>query len=178
MRHEDTGAGRPAGKRHFRLSVLAAIALAGVLLAGCGEPAEPPGQPVTVADDGAVEVQIGSDDRMQYDVRVFTVPSARTVRLTLRHTGRLPIEQMGHNVVILAQGEDPVAFGREAQRGGNLSNHYLPEAIRDRVIAFTAMIGGGETDTIEFVSPAPGRYPFVCTFPGHFSLMRGVMVVE
>jgi azurin len=177
MKGEQTMAERSAEKGHARLRGLVAILLAS-LLAGCGEQTDPPQPFLRIAEDGAVEVQIGSDDRMQYDVRLFTVPSGQTVRLTLRHDGRLPVEQMGHNVVILTEGEDAVSFGREAQRGGNLANHYLPEAMRDRVIAFTAMIGGGQTDTIEFEAPEPGRYPFVCTFPGHFSLMRGVMIVE
>jgi azurin len=24
----------------------------------------------------------------------------------------------------------------------------------------------------------PGRYPFLCTFPGHWMVMNGVMIVE
>jgi azurin len=30
-------------------------------------------------------------------------------------------------------------------------------------------------ETLEFTLPAPGDYPFVCSFPGHGILMRGVL---
>ena len=32
---------------------------------------------------------------------------------------------------------------------------------------------------ITFTAPAaPGSYPYICTFPGHWRIMRGVLVVE
>jgi len=32
---------------------------------------------------------------------------------------------------------------------------------------------------LTFVAPKePGRYPYLCTFPGHWRIMRGVMIVE
>jgi azurin len=160
------------------VSVCTALVTASLLLMGCGEQTVSQAA-VIVGEDGVAEVRIGSDDHMRFDVRRFTVHSGQTIRLTLDHKGRMPLAQMGHNVVILSQDEDPVAFGREVMRqGGNLENQHLPDSMRDRVIAFTAMIGGGESDTIEFVAPPPGKYPFVCTFPGHYSIMRGVMIVE
>jgi hypothetical protein len=36
----------------------------------------------------------------------------------------------------------------------------------------------GESDTLKFTAPAkPGEYNFVCTFPGHWVRMYGVMLV-
>ena len=33
--------------------------------------------------------------------------------------------------------------------------------------------------TISFRAPAkPGRYPYLCTFPGHWMVMNGEMIVE
>jgi azurin len=66
-----------------------------------------------------------------------------------------------------------------SEAGGALDNHYLPAAVRDRVIAFTPMLGGGQAATVEFKAPeAPGEYPFLCTFPGHAPSMNGIMTVE
>ena len=40
------------------------------------------------------------------------------------------------------------------------------------------MIDIGEHQIIEFTAPSqPGDYEFVCTFPGHHILMRGIMKV-
>lgn len=153
----------------LRLIALAAVA-SGLLfaLAACGQV------------ERRAEVVIESDDQMNFDKDEFTVRAGQTVKLTLKHVGEMSLEQMGHNVAILEPGEDPVSFGQEVQQqGGNRENEWLPEPMRDRVIAFTRMLGGGETDTIEFTAPEePGRYPFLCTFPGHFGMMNGYMIVR
>ena len=42
----------------------------------------------------------------------------------------------------------------------------------------TRLLNGGETDRLNFTAPAKaGEYPFLCTFPGHFIRMYGVMLV-
>ena len=33
--------------------------------------------------------------------------------------------------------------------------------------------------SLRFVAPTePGEYPYLCTYPGHWVIMRGVMVVR
>nr|WP_278022779.1 plastocyanin/azurin family copper-binding protein [Flavobacterium ginsengisoli] len=39
-------------------------------------------------------------------------------------------------------------------------------------------MGGGEEDTIEFTIDKKGSYPFICSFPGHVAMMKGVLIVE
>lgn len=160
----------------FTLLIGAVLSIGTIGLAGCGGGSDASN---TAASDGVAEVHINSDDQMRFDLEQFTVQPGQTVRLTLVHTGQMAVEQMGHNVVILGAGEQPVAFGTEIGReGGNMSNEYVPESMRDRVVAFTRMIGGGESDTIEFTAPdQAGEYPFICSFPGHYSIMQGVMIV-
>ena len=46
------------------------------------------------------------------------------------------------------------------------------------MVAHTKLLGGGESDEITFTAPAAGEYPFICTFPGHFAIMQGVMTVK
>ena len=46
------------------------------------------------------------------------------------------------------------------------------------IIAFTKLLGGGDSDTITFTLTEPGEYPFICTTPGHFSVMQGVITVK
>ena len=42
----------------------------------------------------------------------------------------------------------------------------------------TRLVQRGESDTLKFTAPAkPGQYDFVCSFPGHWLRMYGVMLV-
>jgi uncharacterized cupredoxin-like copper-binding protein len=52
--------------------------------------------------------------------------------------------------------------------------------VKNQVLVSTTLAGGGETVSAEFVAPArPGKYTFICTFPGHFNAgMQGVLVVK
>ena len=55
-------------------------------------------------------------------------------------------------------------------------NEYIPGG--NETIAHTKMIGGGESDTITFTAPEKGSYTYICTFPGHYGLMKGVLIVS
>ena len=129
--------------------------------------------------DGVAIVRITGDDAMRYNINQFTLKAGEKVRLVFKHTGRLAASVMGHNVVILKLGEDPQAFATQVPTsGGNASNDYLPPSFMDRVLVHTKLIGGGQQTTVEFTAPDPGEYPFLCTFPGHFAMMNGKMIVE
>lgn len=133
------------------------------------------------SDDGNVmELSIEGDDRIRYDTDRLNVQAGQMVRLTLNHTGSLPAQAMGHNWVLLFEGDDAMEFGADVgQAGGSAADDFVPESLRDRVVAFTAMIGGGQTAVVEFQAPSePGEYPFLCSFPGHFGQMNGILVVE
>ena len=82
---------------------------------------------------------------------------------------------MGHNWVLLKQGTVINEFGQKAVQAKD--NDYIPEGT-DAVITHTKMIGGGEEVTIEFEAPAAGEYDFICSFPGHYSVMNGKFIVE
>ena len=46
-------------------------------------------------------------------------------------------------------------------------------------LAYTDMVYPQDQMSIYFRAPAAkGRYPYLCTFPGHWMVMNGVMVVE
>jgi azurin len=61
---------------------------------------------------------------------------------------------------------------------GANANNALPESVKDDTIAATKLLGPDETETISFTAPEAGDYEYVCTFPGHFALMRGTMKVK
>ena len=122
-----------------------------------------------------VEVTIEGNDRMQFNMNEIKVETGQTVVLTLKHVGKLPKQAMGHNWVLLTQGTDIQKFGAAAAKAAD--NGYVPEG-SDQVIVATELVGGGEETTIEFTAPEAGSYDFICSFPGHYALMKGKLVVE
>ena len=130
---------------------------------------------VVVDAEGVANILITTNDIMKFSIKKMTVKAGQKVKLTLTHTGKLDKNVMGHNVVILKQGVNLTAFGNKAATAA--ANGYIPKGTTD-VIAHTKMIGGGETAVIEFDAPAPGTYDFLCSFPGHYALMKGKFIVE
>jgi azurin len=189
--------------RTWRVLAAAPVVLAGVLLVGCGQsdeadsaapaPAAPAAQQpassnLTIPqsmqafkDDGNVlALEIEGNDLMKYNKEHLEAKPGQMVRLTIKHVGQLPAQSMGHNVVILNKGEDPFEFSADAnEKGGNLSNAYVPEPVRGRVVAFTSVVGGGQTAVVEFKAPQEaGDHPILCSFPGHSGMMHGVFTIK
>lgn len=55
--------------------------------------------------------------------------------------------------------------------------HYIPES--DDVLVWTDIVSPASSQTIWFRAPGtPGHYPYLCTFPGHWPVMNGVLIVE
>ena len=123
-----------------------------------------------------VELTVSGGDDMKFDKTELKVKEGQTVKLILKHTGKAPIEAMGHNVVILAQGTDFNAFANAAINAKD--NDYIPKEMEKAVITKTDMIGGGQTTEITFNAPAKGSYDFLCSFPGHYIYMKGKFIVE
>lgn len=123
-------------------------------------------------------ISLKGDDAMKFDLKAATVSaSCPTITVELTHTGKLPVTAMGHNVVITAT-QDLDAVGRDAVKAG-AANHYVP-AGDARVIASTKLIGGGQKTQITFPGKklaAGGAYSFFCSFPGHYTMMKGTLVV-
>ena len=121
------------------------------------------------------EILLLTDDRMKFDQNVLNAKVGQKITLTLKHGGKMDKSIMGHNFVLLKKNVDLAKFSQEAVKSAN--NDYIPSNTKD-VIAHTKMLGGGESDTITFEAPAKGSYVYVCSFPGHFALMRGILRVN
>ena len=140
--------------------------------------------PVSRAEEKAdatkadVKVTITGNDQMKYDKAEIEVKAGQTVALTFKNIGALPKAAMGHNVVILKPGSDipKFAIGGVANAAGD----YLPldPALIAQIVAKTKLLGPKEEETIVFKAPAAGDYPFLCTFPGHFGVMKGILKVK
>jgi azurin len=122
-----------------------------------------------------ISITINAGDDMMYDLAEIKVKAGQTVKLTLNHTGKLPKESMGHNWALLAQGTIVSDFAAKAMLAKD--SDYIPAGATE-VIVHTKLVGGGQSDTIEFSAPAKGVYEFICTFPGHVGMMKGTFYVE
>ena len=121
----------------------------------------------------AKTVVINSNDQMRFDKSEIRVKAGEKIKLTLNHTGKLSKTAMGHNFVLLEKGVDMTDFAMKAMNAKD--REYIPAK---GVIAHTKLIGGGESTTIEFTAPAKGTYECMCSFPGHFAMMKGKFIVE
>ncbi len=117
-------------------------------------------------------ITIGTLPGMQFDKREVVIKAGAKIRWTLNNP-----DDMMHNLLIVAPGKiDEVAqmaidLGLQGQEKG-----YVPES--DWVLYHTNLLPPHSSDVIYFVAPEePGDYPFVCTFPGHALIMRGIMKV-
>lgn len=132
----------------------------------------------TVVAEPACEVQIDSNDMMQFDKSELTVPaSCESVTLTLTHSGKLPAAAMGHNWVLSEYSEMQAISSAGIAAG--LENNYLP--VDDaRVFAATKIIGGGESDVVTFsIADLKGKdLGYFCSFPGHVGIMKGKFIIE
>ncbi|MEP2775738.1 MAG: azurin [Luteolibacter sp.] len=125
-----------------------------------------------------VTVEITGNDQMQFNTKAFEVTEGDKVTISFKHIGQLPAVAMGHNVVFVKPGTELPMFSAKCAPAKD--NGYIPEDEESKaaIVAHTKLLGGGESDTITFTAPAAGDYPYLCTFPGHFAIMQGVMTVK
>jgi azurin len=115
-------------------------------------------------------------ERMLFDVTRFEVQAGQPVRIDFTNP-----DATAHNIVIVAPGaEEEIGLAanemaknpKEAKRG-----QYVPKS--KKVLHATRMIAPLSATALRFTAPKkPGDYPYLCTFPGHWIIMKGVMVVK
>jgi|TARA_B110000914_G_C15363326_1_gene399614 azurin len=121
-----------------------------------------------------ISIELLSSDNMLFDKKFIYVNSRQKITLTLSHTGKMDKKIMGHNFVLLKKGVDVTEYANRAMRARD--NEYIADG--DDAIAYTKLIGGGESDTIVFDAPVKGSYTYICSFPGHYGVMKGVLIVK
>lgn len=133
---------------------------------------------ISKAIGDTILIVLKTGDNMKFDNTELRVPDGKIVKLTLEHSGQMPMKSMGHNFVLLQSGINVAEFGAAVSTQAKAPDYNIPASLMGNVIANTKMIGGGESATIEFHAPKKGSYDFICSFPGHYSLMKGVFIVE
>jgi azurin len=139
-----------------------------------------PPVPAAVAAPGerARLVHLSGLDNMTFTDRTIEARPGELIEIELHAMSGLPPDLMKHNFVLLDPEVSVNGFIQVAAIARDSA--HVPEAMRRYVIAATALARAGETVTTTFRTPAtPGRYPFVCSFPGHFTAgMKGELIVK
>ena len=111
------------------------------------------------------------EDKMLYDIKEFNVETGKSVILTFKNKDFPP-----HNLLIVKPGKaDEVANLAIALGNDGFGKQWRPDT--PMILWGSTMIDYDEETVLSFTAPAPGDYPYVCTFPGHAMMMRGVMKV-
>ena len=120
---------------------------------------------------------IEANDQMKFNLGELKVAADCTqVTVTLKNTGQFAANVMGHNWV-LTRAADFDAVTKGAMAAG-LARDFVA-AGDARVIAHTRVVGGGQSTSVTFpVSKLKkgGDYTFFCSFPGHWTMMKGKLV--
>jgi azurin len=127
------------------------------------EPAAPQG--------GVLEVHVTSNGiAMKFDLVKLQAKTGQSVHLVFENKppGTLP-----HNWVLVRPGTEAAVALAGLKKG--VAEGYLDPG--PDVLASTAMTPPGKTSEVTFTAPAPGTYPYICTFPGHYMMMKGVLEV-
>lgn len=126
-----------------------------------------PAQEVTIKPDPS--------NPLAYDLKTITVKAGQTVKLTFNNTH--PTLPQPHNFVLGKAGVDKGKMLSIAMAGMALADKgYIPDS--EDILAHTKLVQPNQSETIEFVVPAPGDYNYICTFPGHGAIMNGVLTAQ
>ena len=176
-----------AGPWHYRVEIDASSAgltfsqpgeLATYLSQHYGPRAVVAAAPATRAGARAATVTVlelsAVPQKLAFDKTELSVRAGAEVELVLKNP-----DQMQHNAVVGRPGSFErlgAAADALARSPNGAERGYVPTSAD--VIAATKLADPGETVRVRFTAPAtPGEYPFVCTFPGHWRVMRGVLKV-
>ncbi|MCB1242857.1 MAG: plastocyanin/azurin family copper-binding protein [Verrucomicrobiales bacterium] len=126
------------------------------------------------------EIKLTADKiTFAYDLKEFSVKAGQKVKISFTNPAD-SVNLQPHNMLILKPGKKE-AVGALANAGLSDPNflttkNCIPDS--EDILHHTNLLKPGETGTLEFTAPAEaGDYPYICTYPGHWILMNGVMHV-
>jgi len=125
-----------------------------------------------------VKVEVTVNDQIRYSTKKLEGKAGVPMEITLKHTGKIPKASMSHNLVILKPGSMVATISAKCGQAKE-SNYIATDAeTKSAILASAPQLGPGETYVIKFTPREPGDYPFLCTYPGHFGEMNGIITVK
>ncbi len=128
---------------------------------------------VKAAPDVVIRLSV-TPGEMKFDKTELTVAPGQLIEVVFTNP-----DAMQHNFVLAAPSSLQVigaAADELAKSPSGVAQQYVPQI--PQVLFFTKLVEPGETVTVQFRAPAQaGQYPYVCTFPGHWRIMNGILNV-
>lgn len=163
----------PEGAHEAQANHAAHQAAANETASGCGEvkTKNVTEQPTTWQKGADIEITIGTKPGLKFDKDSFEVPEGSRVKLIFNNN-----DDMLHNLLITkkgkgkAVGEMALHLGLDGSRLG-----YVPTT--DDVLFNTCLVQPESAQAIYFIAPPVGVYPYICSYPGHYLVMTGVMKI-
>jgi azurin len=135
-------------------------------------PAKP--NPYSAGQPGR-ELRIAAAEGLQFSTKRLTAKAGERLTLIFENPDAMP-----HNWALLRPGMlEPIGaiLTKEIADPAAAARQYIPQ--HEAVLAYTDVVAPKSSAKIHFDAPkTPGEYPYVCTFPGHWQIMNGVMTVE
>jgi len=128
---------------------------------------------VTSRTDQLVEETIGTvPEKMSYDLKDFEVKAGATVKVRFINHDFMP-----HNIVFGRPGSaNDIGMAAIALGADGFAKAFIPD--NDKILKASKLLQSKEEEVVTFKAPSEaGDYDYLCTFPGHHLLMRGVMKV-
>ena len=114
-------------------------------------------------------------ERILYTLTKFDVKSGQPVKLVFSNP-----DVTAHNLCIVKPGaleEVGIAGNEMAKDPKGIEKGFIPESTK--ILHHTPLLNENTRFILRFEAPKePGVYPYLCTFPGHWVIMKGEMVVE
>ena len=121
------------------------------------------------------ELKLVTGNAMQYVQKELRAKAGEGIALKFENPDIMP-----HNFVLVARGAEEKVTELSAKmvaEPDGFARHYVPETLD--VLCYSRMLDPGQKTTVYFNAPKePGRYTYLCSFPGHSQIMRGVLIVE
>ena len=112
--------------------------------------------------------------RMIYDKERIVVQAGKPVEFRFSNTDNMP-----HNLAICLPGSmaEIGTLAEETARDADaMARHYIPKS--KKILLASRLLQPGQSQALSFNAPkAPGIYPYVCTYPGHWRRMYGALYV-
>ena len=113
---------------------------------------------------------------MQFDKKELKVKAGQQVKLIFKNE-KCPLQ---HNFLLLKPGTTEkvgALADKMITEPDAMKKAYIPKS-DDILVKSKKLIGPTQSEEFNFKAPEkPGDYPYICTFPGHWRLMKGILKV-
>ncbi len=114
-------------------------------------------------------------EQMRYDTPRIVVEAGKPLEIIVENADFMP-----HNLAVIQPGSrEKVGMAASLMKPDQTDGRgraFIPSLVE--IIASTKLLEAGQSATLSITAPNnEGNYEYVCTFPGHFQIMWGTMVV-